>query len=92
MTRFYATLLVSGDSARSVEVEILANDMQEALAQIEALSVGFQLGLGYGSGGPLLYEALIQHSISVAHIGAKPQRGHKYVALTYKGLREGLSK
>lgn len=83
MTRFYATLLVSGDRARSVEVEILANDMQEALAQVEALSVGWALGNGEGPQA---------HSISVAHIGAKPQRGHKYVALTSKGLREGLGK
>lgn len=89
MTRFYATLLVSGDPARSVEVEILAKDMGEALALVEALSVGYGLGK---SPPPHAGGAWESPPISIAHIGTSPQRGHRYVALTLKGLREGLSK
>lgn len=80
MSRFYATLLVSGEPPKSVEVEILAETLQEAVGRVEDLSVGYRLFGG------------AEASISVAHIGARSQRGHKYVALTYKGLMAGLSK
>lgn len=80
MHSFFATLLVSGQPATEVEVEIMAPSMGEALHEIEVLQVGYQLGLG---------EAM---SVSVLRIADRPTRGRVYTGLTYKGLKEALTR
>lgn len=80
--RFYTTLRVSPTTqeASTVEVEILAESMEEALAVVGALSLGYRLAAGEAA------------SISPAYIGTRAQRAHRYAQLTYKGLLEGLKK